>query len=85
MGHFSGGRNRGAVELSEAGDRVESGAQSSTSTGEWVNLRDERGHVQASYNPVLMLLIIKERGKKTMHDLRKVKVSYCEERTIVLG
>ena len=66
-------------------ERVDLPGGTSESIGEWVNLRDERGHVQASYNPVLMLLIIKERGRKTMHDLRKVKVSYCEERTIVLG
>lgn len=82
MGDFSSGRNRGTVELSE---RVDLPGDASESAGEWVNLRDDRGHVQASYNPVLMLLIIKERGRKTMHDLRKVKVSYCENSAGVLG
>lgn len=78
--------------MNEAGTRAESGAQSSTSTGEWINLRDERGHVQASYNPLLRLLIIKERGRATVHDLRKFATpaantcgAYCENNVGVLG
>ncbi len=39
--------------------------------GEWVCLRDKWGRVQATYNPVLRLLLIKERKETTPHDLRK--------------
>lgn len=60
-------------------------SEQGASIGEWVNLRDDRGHVQASYNPSLMLLIIKERGKKTMHDLRKFTAPSCQDSPAVLG
>lgn len=40
-------------------------------SGEWVNLRDDAGRVQARYHPVLALLIIQDRGKKTIHDLNR--------------
>ena len=35
----------------------------------WVRLCDNRGRVQACYHPGLLLLIIQDRGKKTIHDL----------------
>lgn len=40
-------------------------------SGEWINLRDDRGRVQARYHPVLSLLIIQDRGKRTIHDLNR--------------
>lgn len=52
--------------------------------GDWVNLRDAHGRIQASYHPGLQMLIIKARGEKTMHDLRKFATP-CESNTDVLG
>jgi hypothetical protein len=42
-----------------------------TPGGDWVCLRDKWGRVQATYNPLLRLLLIKERRTTTPHDLRK--------------
>lgn len=39
--------------------------------GDWVNLRDDAGNIQARYHPKLRLLIIQERKTKTLHDLTK--------------
>lgn len=52
------------------GERVELPGEAPESIAGWINLRDDRGHVQARYHPGLLLLIIQDRGKKTIHDLK---------------
>ena len=48
----------------------DSPADASNPSEGWVRLCDDRGHVQARYHPGLLLLIIQDRGKKTIHDLK---------------
>ena len=55
------------------------------SNTEWVTLCDAAGNPQATYSPLLRLLIIKGRHGKSLHDLRKLENTYCENSTIVLG
>ena len=35
-----------------------------------MRLCDDQGRIQARYHPGLLLLIIQDRGKKTIHDLK---------------
>lgn len=51
--------------------------------GDWVNLRDAAGNIQARYHPRLRLLIIQERKTKTLHDLTKFDGS-CQDKKAVL-
>lgn len=55
------------------------------SAGDWVNLCDAQGHVQATYSPSLRLLIIRGRHGKALHDLGKLDQSACQGSTPVLG
>lgn len=49
-----------------------------TDPHEWVNLRDERGNVQARYCPRLQLLVIRERRVDTVHELGRFRVGIDE-------
>lgn len=44
---------------------------SASDSGEWINLRDDAGQVQATYHPGLSIIIIKYRGSKAICDLRR--------------
>ena len=50
----------------------------STDPHEWVNLRDERGNVQARYCPRLQLLVIRERRVDTVYELGRFRVGVDE-------
>lgn len=47
------------------------GHVASNTKGDWINLRDAAGNLQARYHPRLRLLLIQERKTKTLHDLTK--------------
>lgn len=51
--------------------------------GNWVNLRDDAGNIQARYHPKLRLLIIQERKTKTLHDLTKYEPPCQAEKTVL--
>ena len=53
------------------GERVELPGEASIPPEGWINLRDDRGHVQARFHRELLLLIITGRGRTEPHDLRK--------------
>jgi hypothetical protein len=55
-----------------------------TDPGEWVNLRDERGNVQARYCPRLQLLVIRERRVDTVHELGRFRAGLDANSTPVL-
>lgn len=50
--------------------RADLSVSASESTEGWVRLCDAQGRIQARYHPGLLLLIIQDRGKKTIHDLK---------------
>ncbi len=54
--------------------------------GDWINLRDAAGNLQARYHPKLRLLLIQERKTKTLHDLSKFENSAgsCQDAKTVL-
>lgn len=54
------------------------------SNTEWVTLCDAGGNPQATYSPMLRLLIIKGRHGKALHDLRKLDDASCQNSTPVL-
>ena len=52
--------------------------------GEWITLRDKHGKVQARYCPSQQLLLIRERGQTTAHDLGKFSALVDRSSTGVL-
>lgn len=52
--------------------------------GGWVNLRDNEGRIQGRINRFTGELLIIDRGKKTIHDLRRI-LTPCQISTDVLG
>lgn len=51
--------------------------------GDWINLRDAAGNLQARYHPKLRLLLIQERKTKTLHDLAKLDGACQVEKTVL--
>lgn len=63
---------------------MDNGHSVALTAGEWVDLRDQNGRLQARYHPGLKLLIIQDKKVRTPHDLRRYETGDRQQSTPVL-